>query len=310
VSIPAAILLVVIGVGLVVTFAGRLVRGVVGTSLGFGVSAFLISVIFVGFDPENLFVGATGSYEGVPGIAFGSIIGAAMVALALAFGVTALLVPMTFEQVPRQVLAVPVMAVVLFGLLALDGVISRGEGAALLLGYATSVAFLVWLSRHGVDIEAATKPRRSQGYSRGRAAGLMVVALVAILVGSELLVEGSKTIIEEVGISDTFYGMAILALLVSIEELARELPAARRGHPEITFGNVVGSHPRLLPIQRWDHRPDPAARDPGTGPRLLLADHGDHDGVHRSPHVAESCPAMGRRPSGLPLRRLHRRRAT
>jgi cation:H+ antiporter len=35
--------------------------------------------------------------------------------------------------------------------------------------------------------------------------------------------------------------MTILAFFVSIEELARELPAALKGHAEITFGNVVGS---------------------------------------------------------------------
>ena len=32
-----------------------------------------------------------------------------------------------------------------------------------------------------------------------------------------------------------------MAFLVSIEELARELPAAWRGRPEISFGNVMGS---------------------------------------------------------------------
>jgi cation:H+ antiporter len=35
--------------------------------------------------------------------------------------------------------------------------------------------------------------------------------------------------------------MTILALLVSVEELACERPAAHRGRPEISFGNVVGS---------------------------------------------------------------------
>jgi len=45
------------------------------------------------FNPENLAVGATGSYEGVAGIAPGSIVGAAMVALALAYGITALPAP-------------------------------------------------------------------------------------------------------------------------------------------------------------------------------------------------------------------------
>ena len=43
--------LFVVGLGLVIYFAEKLVKGAVGTSLGFGVSTFLISVIFIGFDP-------------------------------------------------------------------------------------------------------------------------------------------------------------------------------------------------------------------------------------------------------------------
>jgi cation:H+ antiporter len=71
--------------------------------------------------------------------------------------------------------------------------------------------------------------------------GLLVLSLVAIVVGSEMLVASSETIIASLGLSDTVFGMTILALLVSIEELARELPAALQGRPEISFGNVVGS---------------------------------------------------------------------
>jgi cation:H+ antiporter len=85
-----SIALFVAGLVLVIYFAEKLVKGAVGTSLGFGISAFLVSVIFIGFDPENLAVGAVGSFEGIAGIALGSIIGAAMVAIALAFGITAL----------------------------------------------------------------------------------------------------------------------------------------------------------------------------------------------------------------------------
>jgi cation:H+ antiporter len=68
-----------------------------------------------------------------------------------------------------------------------------------------------------------------------------VVSLAAIIAGSEMLVAGSRTIIDRLGLSDTVFGMTILAFLVSIEELARELPAAWKGRPEISFGNVVGS---------------------------------------------------------------------
>lgn len=77
-----AIILFTVGLGLILYCAERLVRGVVGTSIGFGQSPFLMSVVFIGFDPENLAVGAFGSLEGQGGIALGSIIGSAMVAIA------------------------------------------------------------------------------------------------------------------------------------------------------------------------------------------------------------------------------------
>ena len=91
-----ALVLFIVGIVLVIFFAEKLVKATVSTSYGFGVSTFLISVIFIGFDPENLAVGSTGSYENISGIALGSIIGATMVAIALAFGLTALIAPMKF----------------------------------------------------------------------------------------------------------------------------------------------------------------------------------------------------------------------
>ncbi|MGF1496121.1 MAG: sodium:calcium antiporter [Elainellaceae cyanobacterium] len=244
-SLPLAIFLFIAGLGLVIFFAEQLVKGLVGTSTGFGVSAFLISVIFLGFDPENLAVGAAGSYEQVSGIALGSVIGAAMVAIALAFGITALCVPMRFEQVPRQIVVAPILAVVLFGLLGLDRQLSRLDGGILLLGFFVAIAYLIWLNQKGFDIEptgeVAETLEKDEQPSRWKALGLFVVSLIAIVAGSEMLVTGAENLIDRVGISDTAFGMTILAFLVSIEELARELPAALKGRAEISFGNVVGS---------------------------------------------------------------------
>ena len=62
------------GLGLIIFFAEQLVKGVVDTSLGFGLSTFLLSVIFIGFDSDNLAAGAAASAEGASGIALGSIL--------------------------------------------------------------------------------------------------------------------------------------------------------------------------------------------------------------------------------------------
>jgi len=234
-----------IGLGLIIFFAEQLVKGVVGTSVAFGISAFLISVIFVGFDPDNLAVGAVASAEGAAGIALGSIIGAAMVAVAFAFGLSALMAPMRFAQVPSQVLVVPLGAIILLTLLALDGQLSRLDGVILLVAFVLALLYLVRLGKRGLDIrpsgEVAESLEKAIRLGKMPSLGLLVLSLAGIVGGSELLVWAATTLLDRFGMSDMAFGMTILAFLVSIEEIARELPAARQGRPDITFANVAGS---------------------------------------------------------------------
>jgi len=234
---------IAVGVALVLYFAGRLVDAARGTARAIGVSSFFVAVGFIGFDPENLGVGAAGAYEGVTGIALGSIIGAAMVAIVLALGITVLLAPLEFEEAPKRILALPVLAVLLFGLVALDGRISRPDGAVLLAGHAIAMMMILFLDRRGAIIvgSGGKGPKVDDRRDPWRALGLLALSLAGIAGGSALIVGGSETIIEWLGITETFYGMTILAFVISVEEVAREAPAALRGHPEISLGNVIGS---------------------------------------------------------------------
>jgi cation:H+ antiporter len=245
VDLMIAVVFFGVGLGLIIFFAEQLVKGVVGTSMGFGLSTFLLSVIFIGFDPDNLAVGTVASAEGVAGIALGSILGGAMVAVALAFGISALVAPMMFAQVPPQVLAVQMLSVVLFAGLVMDGQLSRVDGGMLLVGFGLAVLYLVRLGRRGLDITPSGEVghRLQKGNIPGKwpSLGLFILSLVAIVVGSELLVSGAQTLLKRFEIADLPFGMTILAFLVSIEELERELPAARQGRPDISFGNVLGS---------------------------------------------------------------------
>lgn len=114
----------------------------------------------------------------------------------------------------------------------------------MLVGYVAAIAYLIWLSRRGIDIRGiglGKKTEKAKGIGRTKAIGLLLLSLAMIIVGSELLVHGATSMIEQFGLSQTFIGMTVVALAISIEEVARELPAAMRGHPEISFGNVAGS---------------------------------------------------------------------
>jgi cation:H+ antiporter len=58
-----SILFFLVGLGLVIFSAEYPIRGIVSTSYNFGLSAFIISLVFIGFDPENLGVGSLGAFN-------------------------------------------------------------------------------------------------------------------------------------------------------------------------------------------------------------------------------------------------------
>ncbi|HXH58035.1 hypothetical protein [Iamia sp.] len=236
---------VVGGLVLVIFFTEQLIKGTVGAARGLGLSAFLVSTVFLGFDPENLAVGAVGSFERAGGIALGTILGSAMVAVTLALGVTAAIAPIRLTAAPRSVLVVPVAAVALLTLVSVDGHLSRLDGVILVAGYALAVVRLITLSRRGLDIEASGEVAKglhqAEQLGKLRAVGMVVASLVMIVVASELLVEGATDLIDRYDLSQTFVGMTVLALAISIEELVREVRPAMQGRPEISIGNVVGS---------------------------------------------------------------------
>jgi cation:H+ antiporter len=244
-DIICALVLSGLGLGLVIFFAEQLVKGIIGTSMGFGLSAFLLSVIFIGFDPDNLAVGVAASAEQVSGIALGSILGGAMVAMGFAFGLCAVVAPMTFAQVPPRIVGIQMLSVILFTVLSLDGELSRVDGVILLAAFVLAIFYLLHLGRRGLDIKPSGEVahRLQQGNIPGKwlSIGLFVLSLVAIAVGSEMLVKGAQTLLARFHIADLPFGMTMLAFAVSIEELERELPAARQGRPDISFGNVLGS---------------------------------------------------------------------
>jgi cation:H+ antiporter len=233
------------GVVLVVVSAEKLVEGLVGVSLGFGVSTFLLAVLLVGFDAENLAVGIDASARALPGIALGTIIGASMVATAFAIGVTALVRPVRFEISRKGVLLIAPVAVLIAWLLSLNGALSRIDGVILLVAFGALVGYLIWESKRGLVIrgEAHEAMEEVQRESHGKVffVGLVLATLVGLVIGAELMLWGTRRILDTFGISGTLFGMTVVAFAISVEELARTLIPVLKGHSEIAMGNVIGS---------------------------------------------------------------------
>ena len=70
---------------------------------------------------------------------------------------------------------------------------------------------------------------------------LLVLGFAGLVLGADLMVEGGTALAIDLGISERIIGLTIVAIGTSLPELAASITAARKGHPELAIGNVIGS---------------------------------------------------------------------
>ncbi len=234
------VVLFLIGMGLVLWGAERFTDGAVGAATLFRLSPFFVGTLVSGFEPEQLVTGAAAALGGLPQVALGTVIGATIFMLTAGLGVTLLLVPMEVN-IPKAGVAAMGLSLLFFSMVLWnDGTVSRGEGGLLVLAAAGMMGWLyrkspALLSPHGDVAQESRRP------SRVKALGLLVLGLGGLLAGAELVVRGTSALISSLRVSETFFGMTVVAMAEGLEETARMVAPARRGHPELAWGNVVGT---------------------------------------------------------------------
>jgi cation:H+ antiporter len=242
------ILLLVGGLLLIVWGADWFTDGAIRTAAVTAISPFYVGIIVSGLEPENLVTGLTAAIQGYPQIALGTVIGSAIFLLTGALGIALLLVPMEI-RIPRAGGGAILLSAGTFALTIWDADVTRFEGAVLLV---VAIGLLVWLHRSSPVFLKAEAENDDDGEaadtSRVRAFGLLLAGLGVLVVGAECVVRGVGTLISSFRVSETFLGMAVVGMGESLEETARMVPAARRGHADLAWGNVVGTVVILLGV--------------------------------------------------------------
>ena len=74
----------------------------------------------------------------------------------------------------------------------------------------------------------------------------MLDGLIGLVVGAELLAFGTRRVVDGLGLSETVFGLLVVAAAVSFEEIVLEALPAFRGYPELSVGNALGTLVFLL----------------------------------------------------------------
>jgi cation:H+ antiporter len=227
------------GVWLLVESVEGLVRALRAWAVAAGLSGVLVGALVLGFDIESTAAGVAATLDGLPGTALGASIGAAIFLVTAGLGIAALVAPFRVRP-PAVLLVAGAVATALAIALAADGRLGRVDGAILLASFVPLVAAVVVRRPPG-------EPPPAEGAQRPRHLVLTVAAgLAGLLVGAELLVFGTQRIVSELGLSETVFGLLVVAAAVSFEEVVLEALPAFRGFPELSVGNALGTLVFLL----------------------------------------------------------------
>lgn len=216
------------------------VRGVVGIAAWARIPSGIVAVTIAAFatsSPE-LSVSLNAALAGTPEIGLGDAVGSNVVNVGFILGLALLMGELAHDlKSVRRDLSVAALAPVATALLAVDGTLSRADGALMVL------AFGAWLA---VVVRDAWKERAAVGAigerRHGLALALSAAGLAMLVLAGRLIVHGASAIGEAAGLTPFAIGATMVAVGTSIPELATTLISRWRGHEEIGLGTVFGSN--------------------------------------------------------------------
>lgn len=235
--------LVGLGLVLLVTGGDALVRGAVSLSERLGISPLVIGLVVVGFGTSapELVTSIEAALAGVPGIAWGNIVGSNIANSLLILGVAVLVAPMTLVRATS--LRDPLVAILAaIGLMTI-AYTGLSVAAAGVVGLLLIAGYIIYCYRQGSHDSAQDADLHEP--SSGHWSGAIITALVGLallIAGGRFLVMGAVDLAELAGLSETIIGLTIVALGTSAPELATVIIAARHNQMAVVFGNIIGSN--------------------------------------------------------------------
>ena len=235
-------ILVIIGFVLLVKGADFFVDGAASVATKFGIPQIVVglTIVALGTSAPEAAVSIGSALKGSNGISIGNVLGSNIFNVLIVLGVTACICTL---HVKKSVVRVdlPVMLGVSILLLVL-GMVKPD------LNYITGIVFWIILIVYIVYLiiyAKKTNDSEEEEYKDLPPFKIVIYILggiIAIVLGSDVAVDGATAIAKLLGVSDRIIGLTIVAFGTSLPELMTSITAARKGNADLAIGNVVGSN--------------------------------------------------------------------
>ena len=254
-----SLILLIIGLGILIKGADWLVNGASSISARFKISPLVIGLTVVAFGSSSpeLVVSILSAVRDSTDLALGNVIGSNIFNILLVLGVSSIIIPLRvhvntiWKEIPMSFLAASMLVILGFqnildqggfsslpiGAGEVTGQISFSNGLVLLAFFAIFMYYAFGIARDDTDNELPIKR-----ISLPTSYIWILLGIVSLALGSVLTVENAVSLGRNLGVSENFIGLTLVAFGTSLPELVTSVNAAIKKNADIAVGNVVGSN--------------------------------------------------------------------
>jgi len=252
-NIYTAIVILPIGFFVLIKGADLLVDGAVAISTRLGISPLIIglTVVAMGTSAPEVAASITAAFKGSGDMAIGNVFGSNIANLALVGGFCALVNPIKVKitMIKREIPIMLLVAILLWPVFS-NLEVGRLECVMLLLVFACVMVMMVVYglkdSRNNpneaklikLEVQASTGKLKSVPKSLV----FILIGLLGLAIGARFTIYSAEFIGYKIGLTEAVIGSTILAIGTSLPELITGIIAARKGHDDLSLGNIVGSN--------------------------------------------------------------------
>ena len=242
------VLLLILGFIILIKGADVFVDGASAVAGHFKVSKILIGLTIVAFGTSapEFAVSVKSIISHHHDIVLGNVIGSNIMNIFLILGVSSLFHSLTVRNnTVKKELPITLLITSLFVVLLSDGLFdnnvinafTRSDGIILLLFFLVYIYYLISISRNKID------DKQDEKYMPLLKAVIFTVGgIIAIVIGSNFVVDSASKLATEIGVSQKLISLTIIALGTSLPELVTSIAATRKGEYDLAIGNIIGSN--------------------------------------------------------------------
>ena len=219
-----------------------LLKAAVALSINLSIPKIVIGMTVVSFatSAPELIVSVKSALMGHPDLAMGNVIGSNIANLALVLGIVILIEPIIVtKNFFRTDWPIMFLSTMIFYFFIKNNNLTINEGFILFTLLIAVLIFLLFFQKNNIVDDSSLV---SEVSNKKVILLLFFGGGIALWLGSEMLIKGSVSLAQGIGISERIISISIISIGTSIPELSASLVAIFKKEKAISLGNLIGSN--------------------------------------------------------------------